>query len=293
MTKPGKVNFFQYLLNEPENWGIQLITAGYYHAPPNAKYPPPGHPETHDFKWSKGRKLDGYYIIYIPTGAGQLDLIHSSSTVQAGDVILTYTNDWHRYKPRRRTGWEEYWVGFKGDYIEKSIIGDLFPQGGSYIKKIGYQPEIILLFNQFIELSQKKSATFRKVLPGCLLQLIAHFTTPPEEKVVMNRSSFIVDKSIAYLRQNLSKEVDFHGLAESFNLSYSRYRSIFKEETGCAPNQFLLNERIEYAKRLLKNTDLPVSQIAFTSGFQSAPYFTRLFLQKTGLTPSKERMKKN
>lgn len=289
MTKSGKVNFFQYLLNEPENWGIQLITTGYYHAPPHTKYPPPGHPKTHHFQWKKGRRLNGYYIIYIPTGTGRLDLRDSDQSIQAGDMILTWSDEWHRYRPRTGTGWEEYWVGFKGDYIEKSILHDLFPQKRSYVKRLGYQPEVILLFNQLIELSQKNSPIFRRILPGCLLQLIAYSTTNAEEKVTTNRGSFIVEKTLAYIRKNISTNIDFQDLAESFNLSYSRYRSIFRELTGLAPNQFLINERIECAKRLLKNTDLPVSQIAYTSGFQSPQYFTRLFLQKTGHTPTRER----
>lgn len=289
MTSPGKVNFFKYLLNEPEKWGIQLITTGYYHAPAHEKYPPPGHPETHQIDWKKGRKLDGYYIIYIPTGTGRLDLKRSRHSIQAGDAILTWHNDWHRYRPGPETGWEEYWVGFKGDYIEKSILPDLFPKRRSYVKKMGYQPDIILLFNQLIEMSQKNSHTFRKVLPGCLLQLIAYFTTPPEEQVVSNRGSFIVEKTTAYIRKNIASNVDFPNLAESFHLSYSRYRSIFKKLTGLAPNQFLINERIECAKRLLRNTDLPISQVAYASGFQTPQYFTRLFLQKTGHTPSRER----
>ena len=149
-----------------------------------------------------------------------------------------------------------------------------------------------MLFNQLIELSQKNSPIFRRVLPGCLLQLIAYFTTTAEEKITTNRSSFIVEKTLAYIRKNISNNIDFEDLAESFNLSYSRYRSIFKELTGLAPNQFLINERIECAKRLLKNTDLPVSQIAYTSGFQSPQYFTRIFLQKTGHTPTRERTKR-
>lgn len=292
MTKIRKDNFFRYLLDESENWGIQLITAGYYHARQNEKYPPPGHPETHKFEWEKGRKLDGYYIIYIPTGTGNLDLKDNEIIVHPGDAILTFRNDWHRYKPRKSTGWEEYWVGFKGDYIEKYILKDLFPRGISYVKKIGYQSEVILLFNQVIELSKKNSSIFKKVLLGSLLQLIAHFTVQLEEKVITNRESFLVEKTTAYIRKNLSENVDFQYLAESFNLSYSRYRTIFKNLTGLAPNQFLINERIECAKRLLKNTEMNVSQIAYKSGFQSPAYFTRIFQQKTGFTPSAERAKR-
>lgn len=289
MTEIKKNNFFKYLLNGNEDWGINLITTGYHNALKNEKYPPPGHPKTHEFEWKNGRKLDGYYIIYIPTGTGCLELKDSITTINSGDSIITYKNEWHRYKPKDNTGWEEYWVGFKGSYIEKYITENLFPQKTSHVKKVGYQTEIFMLFNQLIEFSKKNPPIYHKLQLGCLIQIIAYFTNDIEEKSHTNRNSYLVEKTIAYIRQNLSNDIDFTELAQSFNLSYSRYRFIFKNMTGLAPNQFLINERLQCAMRMLKNTEMNINEIAYKSGFQSPQYFSRLFHKKTGGKPSNER----
>lgn len=290
MTKHEKGNFFKYLLdNQNDDWGIILTTAGYYHAPRHEKYPPAGHPESHAFEWEKGRKLDGYYIIYVPTGTGYFETKNQSIKIHAGDALLIYSDDWHRYKPEDTTGWEEYWVGFKGSYIEQYVLADLFPQKESYLKKVGYQPEVVMLFNQLTELFKKETPILKKVAFGYLLQIIAYFTMPTEEKTHTHRDSFLVTESMAYIRQHLSDNIDFQHLAQSFNMSYSRYRSIFKNNTGLAPHQFLINERIECARRLLANTEMSIKEIAYKSGFPSPPYFSRIFQQKTGVTPSRER----
>ncbi|MEM6844947.1 MAG: AraC family transcriptional regulator [Bacteroidota bacterium] len=293
MTKAGKENFFKYLLDQQENdWGLVCKTTGYFHAPRDSDYPPPGHPKSHTFDWEHGRTLKGYYIIYIPTGSGFLETALEQVSLKAGDAMLIYHGEWHRYKPSQATGWEEYWVGFSGNYLEKYITEELFPNKHSYVKKVGYQSEIILLFNQLIELSKKEGALFKRVLLGCLLQIIAYFTAPSEEKIHTHRDSFLVEKTVEYIYQNLANNIDFQQLAQSFNLSYSRYRSVFKQATGLAPQQFLINERIECAKRLLRNTEMDIKEIAYKSGFQSAPYFSRIFQQKTGNSPSTERLRR-
>ena len=203
--------------------------------------------------------------------------------------MFIYDGDWHRYKPQNEKGWEEYWIGFNGNYIEDYIIEDLFPQKQTYVKKIGYQSELIMLFNQLIELTKKDNPYFKKVLLGCLLQIIAYFTIPTHEKNQINRRSQIVENTMDYIRQNLAIDINFQFLAQSNNLSYSRFRSLFKNETGTSLNQFLINERVVCAKRLLINTGIDIKEIAYKSGFQSPYYFSKIFKQKTGYSPSSYR----
>src|SRR5690625_4974916 len=284
-----KENFFKYFSDVTDDWGFKIITCGYNHIPADNHYPKKGHPESHDFTWQEGRKLDGFYLIYIPAGSGRLETETKKYEVKSGDAILIYDKGWHRYQPIKENGWEEYWVGFDSDYLRAHVVPELFPDKESQLKKIGYQEDILIIFNHLLELASKKSALFRKMLFGCLLQLLAHFSDPQIEKKHTNRNEHIVEETIHIIRKNIRDDVNFKELAALFHISYSQFRKIFKEATGSPPNQYLINERIERAKRLLANTELPIKEIALKSGFNSIHYFSRIFKQKTGSRPSLKR----
>jgi AraC-like DNA-binding protein len=283
-------DFFTYLISNPaDDWGLEVTTVGYYHAAPHTRYPPPGHPRTHNFEWRTGRQLDEYQIIYVPSGSGSLETRQQKSEVHAGDLILLHEGDWHRYRPDGKKGWETYWVGFKGPYIEEYVRDRLFTDSASITRSIGHREELISLFDQLIYLSKRDGALFKGVSVGALLQIVAHAATPPSTESTVRSPATISEKAVAFMRQNLFTDIDFHRLASSFGLSYSRFRSVFKDDTGVAPHQFLLNERIACARRLLKDPSVEIKTIGYKVGFHSPSYFSRLFRRKTGATPSAAR----
>lgn len=74
--------------------------------------------------------------------------------------------------------------------------------------------------------------------------------------------------------------------ADALHLSPSYFSDLLKKETGKSAQDHLHIELIRKAKTLLLSSNSSVSQIAFELGFEHAPYFSRLFKNKTGLTPS-------
>jgi transcriptional regulator GlxA family with amidase domain len=72
-------------------------------------------------------------------------------------------------------------------------------------------------------------------------------------------------------------------------MGYSKFRKLFKEETGVSPHQYYLNLRIDRAKSLLQTTELNVNEVAFQSGFESEYYFSKFFKKKVNLSPTEYR----
>ena len=285
-----KADFFAYLTAKShDDWGVELTTVGHQHAAPRSKYPPPGHPRSHAFEWKDGRELSEFHLVYVANGAGRFETRRKIVEVAAGDLILIYKGDWHRYRPHDETGWEAYWLGFKGRYIEKDICGKVFTRRKSTIQSLGYRPELIKLFGQLIDLSRRETPLFKTASLGCLLQILAYATAPNEVKMPARS---VADRAIVFIRRNLFANVDSHELASSLGISYSRFRSLFKGATGIAPHQFLLNERIACAKRLLKNPAIEIKTVGYKTGFRSSSYFCKVFRLKTGITASAERAKR-
>ena len=287
-------NYFRYFkyFND-KSWGLRIITCGYYHGGSGAEYPSEGHPESHDLKWEKGRKLKGCYLVYIPTGRGEFETENSKATILPGDVIKLYPEDWHRYRPDVRVGWEEYWIGFEGPALEDFLLKSLFPEAKSEVSNIGHHDEVIYLFNQSLNITRKNSPGFTQIITGIVFQLVAYIMYPSYQASAGKKADYIYEESVSIIRQHIKDGVDFQKMAANCGLSYSHFRKLFKKKTGFPPQQFLINERLSYAKRLLSSTDLTVEEISEKCGFQSAFYFSNLFKKKTGYAPGKLKYNRN
>ena len=285
-------SFFRYLSKdtEGEDWGIHVPTCGHQQIFPGDPYPLEGHPETHNFEQAIGRILPGCYLVYIPTGRGTLETKSGKWEVNSGDVMVLYPGEWHSYKPYKDTGWEEYWIGLGGDVLSNRILKDLFPENTSYIKHMGYQEELIFLYNQSLKLVKRNSLGFRKILAGIVLQLVAYVSSD-ENKELENREKQLCKKVIDYIKENLNTDVDFKKLAGEHYLSYNRFRTVFKNNTGVSLQQYLIHERLELAKQLMVNTDLSLKEISAKTGFNSLFYFSKVFKNKMGYSPRQIRRK--
>ena len=91
---------------------------------------------------------------------------------------------------------------------------------------------------------------------------------------------------VAYIRENLAEDVTLSKLAEVAGLSPHRFAHNFKHTTGLSPHQYVIRERVEWAKRMLRETDMTVTTIAYVLGCGSPSRLTLLFHRATGVTPS-------
>lgn len=124
------------------------------------------------------------------------------------------------------------------------------------------------------------------------VQLLRHHSTTQsplptyEGGLSPHQLSRVLDYIDAYLEQDL-KLADLAGLLTMSPFHFSR---LFKQSLGISPHQYLIQQRVERAKRLLKQTDQPIIDIAFECGFNSHSHLSKLFRQVTGMTPKAYRV---
>lgn len=94
-------------------------------------------------------------------------------------------------------------------------------------------------------------------------------------------------KAIAFINENLDEEqtVALAAVAEAVQMSYFHFSRAFKQSTGSSPNVYMTERRIERAKKLLSETDLPIADIALRTGFASQSHFTTTFRKLVWTTP--------
>ena len=89
------------------------------------------------------------------------------------------------------------------------------------------------------------------------------------------------------MEKNYSQQVSMTDLSECFGYTASYINRLFKKEYGTSPIQYQTVLRMSRAKEiLLKNPDINIKSVAQSVGYEDSRYFSRIFKNETGMTPS-------
>jgi len=200
----------------------------------------------------------------------------------------------------------------KGDQIEAIVI-HLFP---NVLKKLytGDLPEIIKkqsrskssqvvvssnVVEKFIDslefYFQNPSLVNNDLLELKVKELILLLVQSKNIDSIMELVADLYSSNAVQVREvvelHLFSNLKLDELAKLCNLSLSSFKRGFRKEFNDSPTNYINGRRIEKAKELLSNTELPISEIAYETGFQDSLYFTRLFKNKIGVPPTTYRKK--
>ena len=121
------------------------------------------------------------------------------------------------------------------------------------------------------------------------VQLLREYSSekiPAERRYVNGLSSKKLIRVLDLIESDLAQDLPLRVLAHTAELSEYHFLRMFKQATGYTPHQYVINQRIERAKELLRKTDISITEIAYLLGFSTPAHFTHHFRRKTGITPS-------
>jgi AraC family transcriptional regulator len=95
---------------------------------------------------------------------------------------------------------------------------------------------------------------------------------------------------LSYIAENHGNELTLEDLASEAAMSTFHFAREFKRATGTTPHQHLIRFRVERAKALLAESQLPLAEVGLRTGFSHQSHFTRLFRRLTGTTPQSYRL---
>ncbi len=287
--------YLKYLTSSEEdiNWGLYLNVAGRAKIKPDITYPPRKHPSGYLFSWETGRILQEYQLIYITEGAGVFENKQGKLQLKPGSLLLLYPNEWHRYRPIKRTGWVENYIGFNGQIADELLKNPVFTRALPVIQ-CGIKEEIIDTYLKIKDLVEKESPGFQQIASGMVVKLLGYIVSFEKRKGFSGKQIAKVIEEVRFLmRQNTEREFDMEELARQHNVGYSYFRKMFKKYTGVSPGQYHLQLRMIRAKEMLVSTDKSIKEISLELGFQTIHYFSLLFKKKVGMNPSEFRKGKN
>jgi AraC family transcriptional regulator len=122
------------------------------------------------------------------------------------------------------------------------------------------------------------------------VQLLRHFSHPgaaePSRGGVLAKHK--LSAVLEYLHEHLDASLSLDDLAGVAHVSPYHFARLFKNSTGLPPHQYVIAQRVERAKELLRDRDLlPLADVAVETGFSSQSHFTRHFKRLVGVTPQR------
>ena len=190
--------------DKDEKWGVVVTTIGYQFIPPGTKYPLSAHPDNYSFMPRGGRILNEYQLVYITKGSGYFaSQSCPEAPVKAGTVISLFPGEWHSYHPDDETGWDEYWVGFKGAYIDDRVA-NRFLVREQPLHNIGISSGIVSLYEEILQLASVEKAGCQQMMSSIVLHILGSIYYKERNNSYAN--TFILEKVNA--ARELMKDVD-------------------------------------------------------------------------------------
>ncbi|MBD2864691.1 helix-turn-helix domain-containing protein [Paenibacillus oceani] len=262
------------------------------------------------FRWTPSRELQPLHyhssleIGLCVSGSGIFYFGEKRYRVAVGDIFIVNNRELHiaqsdksnpstyifiNFDPRLLLDEEESLLlpfAYSSDHFDNRITSasPLSAPIGALIEKMWRELDA----KQDGYLSMAKSA----LLELCVL-LLRHYSTRMSklEWKRMNDTFRRLRPALAILEDRFREPLELTDIANALLISPSRASHLFQEELGRSFKDYLLQLRINEAKRLLISTNLSAADVCFESGFQSIPSFYRLFKSAVGISPLDYRSK--
>jgi len=281
-------SFLHYLpySEEDEKLGMLCTTAGTCDVQPGTVYPPQKNEHPALFRpVAEGRVLPEFQMIYITRGEGIFSCGDNTYQVKPGCVMLVLPGLKHAYRPLIETGWQEYWVGFKGGYFSRLLEEGRFSAENVFFET-GLNDSILSIFKQILDEARTQRPLYQMKVCAAILSLIAEVLTRERRREQPSHYEKVVARAKYMMESNVYSAINLPVISEQLGISTSRLNEIFKTYTSMTPYQYYIHIKIHKAEALLEQEDIPVKEAAFRMGFEDQYYFSRLFKNKTGVSPS-------
>lgn len=221
------------------------------------------------------RVLDYYELGYYLTDQGKLHINGNDYLIRRGDMRFMKPGDVISSEPAYQCFTIFFYIGDQNSQYHNELL-DSIPEyfhGGSEMQTLMEQVTELFAFSEPGTVMMRNSLLMQ-ILYQCYRRLRSNVCYC--EAVV---------QSIAYMREHLEQNITLETLGELTSYSPIHIRRLFHQDTGLTPHEYLERIRLEHAKRLLRDGNIPVSRIAAECGYSSESHFQALFKKINGCTP--------
>jgi AraC-like DNA-binding protein/mannose-6-phosphate isomerase-like protein (cupin superfamily) len=142
------------------------------------------------------------------------------------------------------------------------------------------------ILNSMLHEASQKEPGYELFLKNKLEEIIIFLSRKYSQISIPKAKSLVrIGKAIDYIENNFHNNIYVQQLAELTFMSVRNFQRVFKEATGLSPNDYLLDMRIQYASKLLTETDSAIYDVSGRVGISDWFYFSKAFKKKFGVSP--------
>jgi AraC family transcriptional regulator, arabinose operon regulatory protein len=230
-------------------------------------------------------------LIVCMAGKGWFEVQGHSSLLEAGQALLIPKGVPHRYEADDQEPWSIHWIHFRGS--DADLYLRLLPDGEF---RLPLAPACITGLEAIFR--SATSAIADAYSPANILflaQLCHHllglvfFHNRAYSPTLRAPASHDLQPTVTYIQEHCAEALTRDALARHAGLSVAHFSLLFQRQTGASPMQFLIQQRMRLACRLMDTTSLTIREIAIKAGYDDPYYFSRLFSKTIGHSPREYR----
>ena len=290
-------SFHHYLPvnDETMKWGLYLTGGGRAQIEAGEDYPPPGHPSLYRFDWRRGRTLPEFQVLLISEGRGFFESqVSERQEVGPNTLILLFPGVWHCYRPDPDTGWTERWLSLNGQTVHQlmdlqfiaptrpvcscSNANEFSQRFDRLLSRIHSHPT-----ENSILLSLRAMDFIAEVIEQTKAQPLA---ASPQPEPIEGVADPLVARTLELIWTHSHRPLSVDQLVENLAVS----RRTLERRFALERSHSILDEinicRVNRAKRLLAETDLPVKTVAYLAGFTSQEHMRVTYRKQQGCSPN-------
>ena len=226
-------------------------------------------------------------IHYISKGYGTFKINDEVYNLKQGDIFILLKGMNVEYIASMDEPWEYYWIGFSGskanECLNRTAIIESYAASCKEDSKI---PHILL---NMCEISKTYNPScsddilLLKELYSLLYALIEEFPKPFEYKD--KELHAYIQEAINFINSNYMNSITVNEIANHVNLSRSYLYKMFIKNLKISPQKYLINLRMYKATLLLKNTKIPIGEVASKVGYSDSLLFSKTFSKYFSMSP--------
>ncbi len=234
---------------------------------------------------SRRSNLDSFLLLIVTEGAGNLVYENCTYRLEAGECAFINCAGSYSHTTSEEALWSLAWIHFNGNTMQ-AVYEKYRNRGGKPVFRPADPEQFLALHDSIFHMADSndyiKDMKINSGLSELLVLLMAESWNPEEAG---NRGRSLADLK-TYLDGHYTERISLDQLAELFYINKFYMTRVFKEQYGVSINTYLQQLKITKAKQLLRFTEASVEEIGIKCGIGEANYFSRLFKQVEGITPS-------
>ena len=267
-------------ITEPNQQWLHVLFAGESHTKPNHRL---------------GPKVYDFYLMHVVlSGSGSFITEHNRYELIAGDTFLVRPNELISYESDNNDPWHYRWVAFRGKQAEHLVTIAGFTSGCEVLNNVPLEP-VGSYYQDILEAFRFNHPTSSIYASGLLHIIMTEYGRAQQSSDhYLHRQQAnehqLHSQMVHYLTTQYTHPVSIEHMAEALGYNRAYLSRIFKQKIGVPPSTFLLQLRLDNARRLLRErTELTIEQVAASVGIQDALYFSKQFKKSYQQSPTSYR----